>query len=530
MTPRREEVVIVGAGPCGLLTALLLARSGVRVIVLERKQGLLNHPRAMGISRRTAEILEQLGLRETLQQSDLPPPGYSLAIWATSLVGEEYGRVPLHAPEPDLAPFPAFHCPQTVTEQVLLDAVQREENATVLFGCDVESFEDSDTGVMVAGKTDSGPCAFECRYMVAADGAGSPIRHRLGIEGIGPGDLGHFINTFFRAPYGPYLKGRHAILHQILRRDFFEVIVSVNGDDLWLMHHFLQPDEKVSDYSPDRLAGVVREASGLPEVPVEVLGITDWVMSPKIATHFRKGRVFLVGDAAARLSPAAGLGMNTGLQSAHNLAWKLAAVLRGAPETLLDSYDRERRGHVMRTFEMSNDFGSEVWEILDAGFGGDFARVRDLVANSRRSGSALGIDLGWRYEGGAFVPELRSSAAEVEDVDLYAPSARPGCRAPHVWLERDGRRVSTIELFGRGFVLLVAGDASPWKVLPFEGKILGIGEAGDYRDPDGQFPAVHGVEDSGAVLVRPDGVVGWRSVKADPSALRPAMDLILAGG
>src|SRR5690606_28484124 len=114
--------------------------------------------------------------------------------------------------------------------------------------------------------------------------------------------------------------------------------------------------------------------------------------------RFRKGNVFLTGDASARLSPAAGLGMNTGLQSVHNLAWKLAAVLRGAPESLLETYDAERRGQVMRTFEMSNDFGSEVWEILGAGLGGDFDHVRDLVANSRRAGAGLGIDLGWRYE------------------------------------------------------------------------------------------------------------------------------------
>jgi putative polyketide hydroxylase len=310
----------------------------------------------------------------------------------------------------------------------------------------------------------------------------------------------------------------------------------VNGDDLWLMHHFLQPGENAADYPPERLAGIIRESSGLPDIPVEVLGVTQWVMSPKVAMQFRKGRVFLTGDASARLSPAAGLGMNTGLQSAHNLAWKLTAVLRGAPESLLDSYDAERRGHVMRTFEMSNDFGSEVWEILEAGFGGDFDRVRDLVANSRRAGAGLGIDLGWRYERGAFVAEREGSSSS--DLNSYAPTAEPGRRAPHIGLERNGQGVSSIELLGRGFALLVSGSSSEW--LPavevakqpggFDVDVLSIGEGGEWRDADDAFRSTYGVERGGAVLVRPDGVVGWRAVKSDPSGLGLALDSILRGG
>jgi putative polyketide hydroxylase len=245
-------------------------------------------------------------------------------------------------------------------------------------------------------------------------------------------------------------------------------------------------------------------------------------MSPKIAALFRKGRVFLTGDASARLSPAAGLGMNTGLQSAHNLAWKLAAVLRGAPESLLESYDAERRGHVMRTYEMSNDFGSEVFEIIEAGLGGDFARVHDLVENSRRAGSGLGIDLGWRYERGAFVPEPGQNFSAPLEFDTYTPTAEPGRRAPHAWLERDGARISTLDLFGLGFAVLVAGDAAPWRTDAifggYEVETFSIGANGDYRDADGHFMELYGLQPGGAVLVRPDGVVGWRAqtAPADP--------------
>ena len=530
------EVAVIGGGPCGLLTALLLARRGVRCAVFERKVEPLDHPRAMGISRRTAEIFQQLWLREAMRRDDLDGADYSLAIWSESLTGEIFGRVPRHADDPTIAPYPGFHCPQTRTERVLLDALEHEENASIFFDHEVTVLAEIEDAVRLGVHRGRHDQSFDvtARHVVAADGAGSAVRHWLGIEGVGPGDLGHFLNTFFRAPYGPRLEGRRAVLQNVLRRDLFETFVAVDGDDLWLMHHFLQPGEKPADYTPERLAAIVREASGMPEVPVEVLSVSPWVMSPKIATQFRKGRVLLTGDASARLSPAAGLGMNTGLQSAHNLAWKLAAVLRGAPASLLESYDAERRGHVMRTYAMSNDFGSEVFEIIEAGLGGDFARVHDLVENSRRAGSGLGIDLGWRYERGAFVAEPGQDFSAPLELDAYTPTAEPGRRAPHVWLERDGARLSTLDLFGLGFAVLVAGDAAPWRTDAifggYEVETFSIGANGDYRDANGQFVGLYDLQPGGAVLVRPDGVVGWRAktAPADPqAALASALAQIL---
>ena len=236
------------------------------------------------------------------------------------------------------------------------------------------------------------------QWVVAADGAGSGVRRELSIETDGPGDMGHFVNVMFQARYGRHLGDRRAILYQALSEEYFEAFVAVNGDDLWLMHHFLQPNETPEDYTKGRFEGIIKHVSGLPSEPVEVISMRPWVMSPKVAMRFRVGRVFLVGDAAARLSPAGGLGLNTGLQSSHNLAWKLAAVVRGdANEVLLDSYEAERHTAALRTMENTNENAFEVYEIIQAGLRGDEDHVRELVARSRRGGAGLGQDLGVVY-------------------------------------------------------------------------------------------------------------------------------------
>lgn len=514
-------VAISGGGPCGLMMALLLARAGVPSVVFEKKSGLSTHPKAMGVSRRTAEIYRQIGLLDRIVEGSLSVTSPWLGFWAKSLVGEELGRVPLVEHNSPLTPCQSLHCPQTWTEQALYEAVQKQSLAEVRFDTEVVSVREGDEAVHLILSSGEEVAA---SWLVAADGAGSLIRHQLGIGAVGPGDMGHFINVMFRAPYGTYLRDREAILYHALSESYFENFVAVNGDDLWLMHHFLQLGEEIGDYDAERFAGIIRKASGLPDVPVEVLSLSPWVMSPKVAEQVRIGRVLLIGDAAARLSPAGGLGLNTGLQSTHNLAWKLAAVFHGqAADSLLDTYQSERREVALATMQNTNGNAEEIFATVMAGMQGEWDKVRELIAHSRRGGAGLGQDLGVSYTAGAFVDDGTPAPVVGDVVNDYAPTGRPGGRAPHLWIDEGTR--SLLDLLGMGFVLFVGREGTQWQAPP---DVAMYRNGADFTASE--FESVYGINVSGAVLVRPDGYVAARFSDApgdSPAVLREVLRKIL---
>ncbi len=514
MKQENPQVVIVGGGPCGLMAAVLLGKFDIPTVLVEKHPGISRHPKAMGVTRRTAEIYRQLGLLEEMQRGGLAHPVDAVSTWSRGgLAGELLGSAPIVEDDLRFSPCARFHCAQPHNEAVLLRAAQAEESVDIRFQTRATEITQDPHGVSVTLENPDGSSeTIRTGYLIAADGDSSPIRESLGIKRQGPGELGRFVSVFFRADYGKHLEGRRALVANAIGEDFFEAFVTVNGDDLWLMHHFLDEGETPADWPLERMHAQVVKASGLPDVPVEILSLSPWVMSPSLSPEWRRDRIFFVGDAAARVSPTGGLGLNNGIQGVHNLAWKLAAVLHGrSDDSLLDTYQTERLAASKFTFENSGNNAEEIFAIVGAAFSGQWDKARDLIAHSRRGGSGLGQDFGFVYDSSAVQPDGTSAQTPADPVNDYIPQARPGHRAPHVWIDRNGDRLSMLDFFGFEFVLLCGPEADAMNFPHAAHQARVVQDGIDFKNPDSTWLDLYGITKKGFVLVRPDGFVSARS-------------------
>ncbi|MEU2288027.1 FAD-dependent oxidoreductase [Streptomyces sp. NPDC013178] len=489
MTDESTGVLVVGGGLVGLSTALFLAWHDVPVTLVERHPGSSPHPRALGYTMRTAELYRSVGV----QWPDVRAfrDGFRRAR-VTSMAGERLEEMPWESgnpPEAEYSPSGRIGLAQDKLEP-LLRARAEELGADIRFGTELVSFEQDETGVTgvihdVAGGTER---SIRANYLVAADGHRSPIRERLGIARGGRGYLG----TIRSALFGARLEHlRDEYVQFVVEQPDLQAFLVAYGDDRWVMM-FVSEDEPTKPEWRQLITGAI----GVSDVDFELITTGRWEIRASIADRYSEGRIFLAGDAAHTLPPnRGGYGANTGIQDAHNLAWKLAAVLSGqAGEDLLDSYDAERRPVAWLCHQQL--FARNDQQLVDMGPLED-AEIIDDVA----------LCFGYLY---------RSSAVLGAGPDL--PPARrpdewagqPGTRAPHVWLDRDGDRVSTIDLSARNWVLLTAGGN--WPVEPIPGLAL------DQVSVE-EAALVFGLKPGGGALVRPDGYVAWRSCEAptDPS-------------
>lgn len=521
-------VLIVGGGPVGLTASIYLSHFGVPSLLVERHPGTAVLPKARALNARTMEMYRQIGLERAIRGAGMPPRFSHMVMWAESLAGAEIKRLESArgAASQALSVTGNCGCSQDMLEPVLRERAEAAGAGRVRFGTGVVDLQCHDAGVVARIRDSDGQeQEVSARYLIAADGAQSPIRRQLGIERDGERDVYDSVNIHCRVDLTRWVDDRPASLYLIEQPELRGTFMTINGTDRWgflvtsLSHYGYTPEQ----FTPAFCTEVIRRAVGCNDLAVEVLGVGAWKASALVARHYRQGAVFLAGDAAHEMPPTGGFGLNTGVQDAQNLAWKLASVLKGeAGEALLDTYDAERRPVGQAVTHSS---------LLNALSMGRTARQQEAVLPRKEFLNEVGLIFGARYQSAAVVDD--GSRLQVDDPVLqYVPSATPGCRAPHVPLTRDGQTLSTLDLFGREFVLLTGPDGMPWQqaAARLRPSIAGFVVGHHLRDEDGRFLRSYGLAPDGAVLVRPDGYVAWRSAGGadDPSAALPrALDMAL---
>ncbi|GAA3775915.1 FAD-dependent monooxygenase [Streptomyces chiangmaiensis] len=502
-------VLIVGGSLVGLSTALFLAQQGVEVLTVERHPGTAIHPRAGHLHLRTLELMRSVGLERPLQRLSAERyfPNGGINEVRTLAEGEVASYIPdLNQGVAEFSCSRRLFVAQDALEPLLRDRAE-DLGATLRYNAEVVSLEQDNEGV-TATIRDHGTGAVDrvrSRYVVAADGNRSPIRRQLGIKMGGHGRLSRSATIYFRADCRELLKGTELgviYVNNPALRGFFRfertgtsgfLVVNTLGDPTVPGALDVTPE-----LTTERAARLLQSAIGLPDLPVQIDDVAEWVATADVAERYQAGRIFLAGDAAHVVPPNGGFGGNTGIHDAHNLAWKLAMVVQGtAGEALLTSYDAERRPVGELTIDQA------------------YSRYRHRVTPELMTEDVpklvddFSMEIGYRYHSAAILPD-----ADAADDDTLVGHPRqavgqPGTRAPHVELAPDQ---STLDLFGTGFVLLTGGSGRPWREAAQAAARNGLPVATGPVDAQGDdIAAAYGIGPAGAALVRPDGFVGWRS-------------------
>jgi putative polyketide hydroxylase len=511
-------VLIVGGALVGLSMSLFLAWQGVPSFLVEKHPTPARLPRARGYNARTMELFRMLGLEETIRAVPSPMAENRGMVRVESLAGRELARLD----EGSLGDFSTFSpttgciIGQEHLELILVEHAKKLE-CEVRFNTEMLSFEQDATGIIAVIRDNSTKRTRRVRaqYLIAADGSNSNIRDALGIQTQGLGTISHSLDVLFEADLHEALGGRHIFMYYVSNPrlpDGQGGLMPLDNHLRWSFGTRIHPEsgERREDFTDERCIELIRVATGVPDLEVKLLSVYPWdstkvgiwELQARHAERYRQERVFLVGDAAHSVLPAGGLGAGTGIQDAFNLAWKLPLVLSGkADPCLLNSYEDERLPVGKLTAEQT------------------------LLRTSYRVGTTgrtflddAEMNFGYRYQSSAVLTGPNANSAPL----IQHPSTlcgEPGTRAPHLMLQREGSRVSTIDLCGGKWTLLVGAQDTDWseaaQSIAQEMDLLisvhHIGGANGWKDCEDRFEECYGIGSMGAVLVRPDGFVAWRS-------------------
>jgi 2-polyprenyl-6-methoxyphenol hydroxylase-like FAD-dependent oxidoreductase len=516
MTDRHVPVLVVGGSLVGLSTSLFLAGHGVPHLLVERHRGTAVHPRAASFHQGTMEIFRSVGLQaaiETAAAEEFVQNGAIVSVANLASPDVTYFFRNFNEGVEALSPTSRLFITQIGLEPLLRQAAQ-ERGAEHAYATELVSVDQDGDGVTAVIRPRDGGAEQTVRadYLVAADGAHSPVRERCGIPMAGRGSFADCVTIYFRADMRELIGDRALSVVYVNHPEllgFFRF--SFTGDSGFLaVFSTIGPDgTKNTAVGQDMDAAwateLVHKALGRTDIPVEIETMQRWSAAATHAERFRDGRVFLAGDAAHVMPPTGGFGGNTGVGDAHNLAWKLAAVVNGAAGPgLLDSYDAERRPVCDLVVEQA--YTRYVLRV-------DPTLSRENLADPMDDAS---IELGPVHRSAALLPD-GDDGALLENP--RTPTGRVGVRAPHVPVDVEGVPGSVHDVLGRGFVLLAAPGGQAWiDAAAAAGTALGCPVAAHRVAPDGDlvdkaeaFARAYGLDAEGAVLVRPDAVVAWRS-------------------
>lgn len=542
---KRIPAAIVGGGPVGLALALMLDHHGMRSAVFNSETGTRWHPKGSTQNARTMEHYRRLGFAHELRKLGLPPDhsgdvAYFTRFNAHELArlkmpsGAEKARAVANASKLDQYPEPLLRANQMYVEAFLLDEARRRERITLRFGWEVTEFAQDTDGVTLHARAANGGSEERWRadYLIGCDGGRSFVRRSLGIRYAGEDTLqqayfgGRMFASYLRAPalYRDVLKDRACFQHWAINPDVRTTIIALNGKDEFLF--WMRPQDPQAEPEDDVVRRAVTACCGM-EVPVTPIAHAPWTAGVAlVAERFADRRVLLAGDAVHLFTPTGGFGMNTGIDDAANLAWKLAAVLQGwGGPNLLATYEAERLPIAIRNTGAARMLAKSIGDIrvssdLEADTASGAAARRELGAFLSTFGEefgSIGVQLGARYDASPIV--AGDDAPPPDDFATYTPSAAPGGRAPHAWVG-PGRGVgdSLFDRFGRGFTLLRLGTKAP-DAAAFAAAAHAL--AIPFTQLDIADDDIRALYDRDLVLIRPDQHVAWRgnAMPADAGAL-----------
>jgi 2,4-dichlorophenol 6-monooxygenase len=571
------DVLIVGAGVTGLTASIVLAGHGVRAVTIARHPGVAPQPRATHTNQRTVEVFRDLGVEERVRAVGVPLRMVNHNVVATSFAGMEifryrsYGTGVRAADYAAASPCELVNAPQHVLEPVLLTAAV-ERGADIRFSHELVEIEQSAYAVLarVRARAAGEEYVVRAQYVISADGGRSRIAEQLGIAFEGQAALKHMLNMWVEVDLAEHTAHRPGVIYTMLQPGADSWVgsgafICVRPFSDWVVVREYDPSLGEPDTSEPAVIEFARTLIGDPSAQVRVKGTSTWQVNNVVATEYRCGRVFLAGDAAHRHPPAGGLGSNTSIQDAYNLAWKLAFVLSGrAGEGLLDSYHQERQPIGRQVVDRAiQNLEIQRAPVQALGLGGlspeqGWASLRELFSDApgaveRRAAlaaavalqhyrsNAHGVELGQRYTSGVIADDGTPFPQPQRDPVLYyQPTTHPGAYLPHAWVEHHQRKVSTLDLAGHGrFCLVVGIGGQPWidaaavlrDELGIELPVYPVGYRCEYDDVLGDWAALREIDDRGALLIRPDRHIAWRAhTRPDnpETALRTALRHALA--